>query len=372
MGIFRACNGCFDPIIYEADSNQSRSRSQVDVGRRKRFTKANKVQPVIIDEISDDQNLHVECSSFSDSGTLRVKQTDKWSNLNYNDHEAVLVSVEASHVCPVDVQVRKGMVKNVKTPFVVGSNFVGVVLDGFLPKGTRVAGITKTGANARYLTASPHNLIPVPEYEDEAELVVLLSTYLPLFQALHHGKFSRRYSRASLRDQTILVTPGATLVEIQAIVKLALNQGATEVFVMCHPKVHGFIEKIHGKPLSMDSSEWLSETKGKIDLVLAFDYASHRSVAHSCLKPKGRLVWIQAPQHNWEVLSWFDQVGLCMRSRCFIYDLFESWDENQEMARVSKRASKNASRENLIPYLSLGRETCSSCIVCCRNVGSVL
>jgi len=79
--------------------------------------------------------------------------------------------------------------EEVTFPFVIGSNFCGVVHHcgplaeelGLRP-GVRVASILKWGANSKFVVAPARNLCVVPNQLDAADVCSLISSYLPAFQ----------------------------------------------------------------------------------------------------------------------------------------------------------------------------------------------
>ena len=300
------------------------------------------------DELRECHNVRIECARCGDEPALTVRRTPIWSNdrgvtgspstvtaMADTSMQDVVVAIEATHICSLDVEVRRGSLESLPAPFVTGTNFVGVVHSGHdVTQGTRVGGIVPLGANARYITTTRSTLIPLPPRADESELAVLLSTYLPMFQALHHGFTGRRYGPAAMSGKRVLLSRGASLSEISAATKLATLQGAMEVFAVCSRKEHAVVNSFGAVPLDEDTNDWYQRLQGRIDLALVFDYYTMRETIHSLLSyHHGRLVWIRPSDHN-SLTGWLDQALLSFHDRAFIYSIFASWNESISKATV--------------------------------------
>jgi NADPH:quinone reductase-like Zn-dependent oxidoreductase len=153
--------------------------------------------------------VQIECAAFGEELLFRYVRTDMREEFEKNElayFSKVVVKVEATHISATYVGFRRGTVDAVTTPFVMGSNFVGVIYHG-PGKGRRVAAFVMGGANARFIPARPNRLIPVSKPLDPAEIAVVLTTYLPTFQALHHGQDRPDlYLSTSLLGKRVLIT----------------------------------------------------------------------------------------------------------------------------------------------------------------------
>lgn len=195
-----------------------------------------------------------------------------------------------------------------KGPFVLGSNFVGVVHHcspmaeeiGIKP-GIRVASLVERGADAKYVTARADQLITVPKKLDAAEVSALISTYLPAFQALHHGR-SRpyRYSRRCLKGRKVFVTGGARL-EVQAVLRLARAAGAKELYVTAPRDEFSILRKIGNvNILDDDPDEWLPVVENEMDIVIDYEFPKNLWSVYCAMSEKGRLVCINHKRSSGE------------------------------------------------------------------------
>lgn len=292
-------------------------------------------------------NMHVECvgiDGLSDRPMpIRLRRTDMWKDsVEFTKSDKVIVAIEASHVCLLDVCIRCGLFSNeLQSPFVMGSNFVGIVHDGVLPAGSRVAALTKTGGNARYASISPESLVMVPKRLDSSEVVVVISTYLPAFQALHHGRRQESmHSAGSLMGKKVLLTEGASMLEIQAVVELARVAEAASVHVICESRYHSYVEiYLAAKPLSTDFALSLPEIKGQMDVIIDYEYSSDRSVIPGALAPGGRLVWFAHPPTKRagalpDVDSILNFASILTQDHASIYNAYENFDREESREDV--------------------------------------
>ena len=293
-------------------------------------------------------NMHVECVSIDGLSErpmpIQVRRTDMWKDhMECTKSEKVIVAIEATHVCLVDVCIRSGLFSDeLQFPFVLGSNFVGIVHDGVLPAGSRVAALTKTGGNARYASISPEALVKVPKRLDAAEVAAVMSTYLPAFQALHHGlSQGRKHYMGSLKGKKILLTEGASMMEIQAVVELARVAEAVSVHIICESRYHSYVEiYLAAKPLSADIEVWLPEVKGQMDIIIDYEYSNNRSEIPAALSPGGRLVWFahpptKRPRTLVDVDCILNYATMLTQDRASVYNAFENWNREESREDAS-------------------------------------
>jgi len=310
------------------------------VGRRR--ARANAIRSIFVDpnELRACDNVVVECVGVAglraELMPLRIRRIDLWKyfeNEKASD-ETVVVAIEATHISPLDVCIRHGMfADDVKTPFVLGSNFVGIVHHGALPEGVRVAGLTKTGSNARYIATTTDAVVKVPKRFDSSEIACVISSYLPALQALHNGRgFDRKCSKDSLQNKKVLLTDGASMVEIQAMVQLAFAAGAASVHVVCDCRHHEYVRMhLKAEPLKWGENEWLPQVMNEMDVVIDYDYTLHRNDIANALAPRGRLVWFVHPQTEHgglfsDAQGFLDQAAICAIDGGSIYNVYENWE----------------------------------------------
>lgn len=108
--------------------------------------------------------------------------------------DEVLVRITAAAVNPFDNTCRRGWVAQVAPGMVQGNEGAGVVTKGTaaLPVGTRVMvvgtyGFARPGTWQEYVTAAPHEAVPVPENLSDVEAAAVPVAYLAAQLALTHG-----------------------------------------------------------------------------------------------------------------------------------------------------------------------------------------
>lgn len=235
-----------------------------------------------------------------------------------------------------------------KFPFVLGSNFVGVVHHcgpypeemGFKP-GMRVASVVQRGSNSKYVSIPASELTIVPKQLDAAEVAALISTYLSAFQALHHGRPPvLRYSKTSLEGKRVLVTGGARL-EVQAVLRLARWAGASELYVTAPRSHFKALEKLGDDVCVLDEhpDDWLPVVDGLMDVVVDYEFPRHFWEIKSALASKGRLVCVArrrgAEEDGWlaGLESFLECYHLSLVKRASLFDFVESYVNDRYQAR---------------------------------------
>jgi NADPH:quinone reductase-like Zn-dependent oxidoreductase len=247
--------------------------------------------------------------------------------------EPIVVAVEATAISGRDLSAmpKAGSCLSLSHPYVCGSSFVGVVHrceasaeDFGLRPGSRVASIVKWVSNSKFVSLPPDNLLPVPKHLDASDLACLISSYLPAFEALHHGR-SRpyRYSRTCLEGRRILITGGATA-EAQALLRLAKLAGAEKVYVIAPKNHHSIIEKKRGGALLEDPDDWLQEVQCRMDIIIDYAFPENFSSIQEALSRKGRLVSV--PKKEVSVL---DRYTLSSMKRATLFDFGEYAEQNR-------------------------------------------
>lgn len=233
-----------------------------------------------------------------------------------------------------------------KTPCILGSNFVGVVHATSSEAsqwriGRRVAGLPLKGGNAKYVTATPDQLFDVPKRLDASEVSCVLSIYLPAFQALHHGQpYEQRYSQYTFQRKRVLITgTEGALPEALALIRLAQFGGAHEVFISGDREHHSVFRHLYAQPLDPHMDDWLPTVIGRMDVVIDFDYAQNESASSQALAPNGRLVWYLHPLKResgplWSLDNFWEQAKMSLLERASMYELYASWNNNPYGVKV--------------------------------------
>ena len=209
-----------------------------------------------------------------------------------------------------------------------------------------VTSIQKCPYKARYINVPYTDLIPVPGGIDPGEAVSIISTFLPAFEALHHGDRRERgcrYSPTSLEGKQVLITGGDCL-EAQAAVRLAVWAGAAGVFIVNSGKI--LSKRIHGghvAVLSEDPKAWLPVVQGDMDLVIDFEYPRSFQSVIAAMARKGRLVckYPEKDSHQHDSPTFMSklvgQSALCAMSRASLFEFDDYVKTNMEDVKVSCR-----------------------------------
>ena len=194
-------------------------------------------------------------------------------------------------------------------------------------EGTRVASLEKHRSHSRHVSVPPKRLMPVPQNLDAADIASLLSTYLPAFLALHHGRpRPDRYRRNCLRGRKVFVTGGVSA-EAIALARLANLSGASEVCLSASRHLPGYATK-RIRVVGDDPDTWTVVLEKRMDLVIDYSFPREFSSVRKTLARKGRLVC--APKGSLSMLSsFFEQCELSMIKRASLF----SFDEYFEMHR---------------------------------------
>ena len=155
-------------------------------------------------------------------------------------------------------------------PFIPGSDFVGTVHEigseaskhSTFQVGDRVAALSSSGGNAKYITIGYSSLIRVPPGVNSDVAVSLCSTYVPAREALDLG----RKMNTPFTGANILVVGGNGPIGL-ATIELALLEGA-KVFATADERHHQHLTKLGVTCFPIDPILWLPTLKGKMDVVL--------------------------------------------------------------------------------------------------------
>jgi NADPH:quinone reductase-like Zn-dependent oxidoreductase len=238
------------------------------------------------------------------------------------------------------------------------SNFVGTVTNidskasqSNLVRGDQVTSIRKCGTKARFVTMPADSLVVLPENLDVGEAVSVISTFLPAFGALHHGRRECRFLPDSLYNKKVLVT-GGTLLEAQAVVKLAIWGGASAVYMLSSSTQVPIKVKGNRVTLLPDDKEiWLPLVQQKMDVVVDYDFPNHFGSVTKALGLNGRLVcqsksrskgqrqdWLVELEQGFvsEYDSALEMAALCILSNSFLFNFEGICDNNTGELEVSQ------------------------------------
>jgi NADPH:quinone reductase-like Zn-dependent oxidoreductase len=238
------------------------------------------------------------------------------------------------------------------------SNFVGTVTNidskgsqRGLVRGDQVTSIRKCGTKARFVTMPADSLVVLPEKLDTGEAVSVVSTFLPAFEALHHGRRECRFLPNSLHNKKVLVT-GGTLLEAQAVVKLAIWGGASDVYMLnSASRVPMKVEGSRVTLLPDDKEIWLPVVRKKMDVVVDYGFPNHFGSVSKALGLNGRLVcqsksrskgesqdWLAELEQGFmsELESALEMTKLCIQSNSFLFNFEEICDAETGELEVSE------------------------------------
>ncbi len=200
----------------------------------------------------------------------------------------VRVRIEATSVQYTDTLIRKGVYPGLKQkpPVVPGYDFVGRI-DALGPDagawklGDRVADLSMTGANARWIVRPAAGLVPVAEALDAAAATTLVLSWMTAYQALkRHGRVAR--------GERVLLLGGNGAVG-QAGIVLAKIMGA-EVHATAGERHHPLLRELGAHPLPRDDWHAAVRELGGMDVVLDGVCAEGYRDSYRALRRGGRLV----------------------------------------------------------------------------------
>eukprot|EP00550_Attheya_septentrionalis_P009207 CAMPEP_0198287494 /NCGR_PEP_ID=MMETSP1449-20131203/6283_1 /TAXON_ID=420275 /ORGANISM="Attheya septentrionalis, Strain CCMP2084" /LENGTH=561 /DNA_ID=CAMNT_0043985453 /DNA_START=137 /DNA_END=1822 /DNA_ORIENTATION=- len=209
----------------------------------------------------------------------------------------LIIQVEASSISINDCIIRKGLWlgqdEPPMLPLTPGFDVVGtIILCGELARGQgfkagqRVAGLVRTGGNARFCVLSSELCVRVPGEIDSDEAVCLTSTFVTAYQALNMGK-----SGYNLKGAKILLLGGPDPI-FQAMIEMAMLGGASIVYTVTPPNNHAIVKSFGAKPLPIDKRDWLPIVQGQIDICIDSMCEDGFESPRAALNTTGKLVCI--------------------------------------------------------------------------------
>lgn len=180
---------------------------------------------------------------------------------------------QASTVTLNDCLLRRGLDFSLATPISLpatpGQDFVGFIVSTgskvtsrFSP-GDRVAGLVRSGGNARFISVSENNLIPVPRSLDTSEAVCMVSIYAAAYQSLKAAVSTAVFS---LQGKKVLVIGGMDGAG-QAIIQMC-RKAKADVYATAPDHRHGYVRSTMGAiPLPEKAAEWSLIAEGEMDYV---------------------------------------------------------------------------------------------------------
>ena len=214
----------------------------------------------------------------------------------------VIVAVEASSVSALDCVVRRGFDGRAPMTFdyTPGCDIVGTVVkcgqEVFLSgisEGERVACITRSGGNARYIRLPADSLVKTRDDVDPSEASGAILPYFMAFQILQSGMSPPRRYKASLKGKQILIAENTGIVGL-AMASLCKVGGAKKIFVVCPLECHDQMKFLGAVPLNTNIDDWAQKIKEKVDILVDAGKVSAK-LQQTFLKTSGRLVRLALP-----------------------------------------------------------------------------
>jgi NADPH:quinone reductase-like Zn-dependent oxidoreductase len=211
-----------------------------------------------------------------------------------------------------------------------------------LKVGDRVISLVKSGGNARYLTINAIQATMVPDSVNPVETVCLAETYLAAFQILHIGQAQRiRYREDSLKGKTILLKGFGISATGQAVVQLASQAGATNVFSLAERNHFDYLASIGISPIGTDMTDWKKDMAGTIDFVISSD-DDFADVPFKILKSNGHaIIWKGTSKRGSKesslklkkgFLSCFKSIAV--QNRISLYNVYDEWEKNLDGCKL--------------------------------------
>lgn len=258
---------------------------------------------------------------------------------------------------------------------VPGTNAVGVVHHcsesaeevGIKP-GMRIAVMMQpNGSNARYFSVPSSEVMAVPRHLDACDVACVTTSYLPAFQALHHGRDRPyRYSKICLEGCRVFVVGGDQLVA-QATVRLAQLAGAKNVYISGPKCIKAALQRHTAFVLDDDPSEWPEEVFGSMDVIIDYQFPGRFEEVAKAMAPKSRLVCCTPENWNrreakdlWSDLHHFTEcLFLSSIKRATLFDFQESYRANkyelkEDLQFLLTALSRRHIRPQIDRYVMLG------------------
>ena len=249
------------------------------------------------------------------------------------------------HDCLMQRGLDFNLTEPVSLPAVSGRDFVGFVLlcgskvTNFKP-GDRVAGLMRSGGNARYAEVHNNSLVSVPKSLDGAEAACMVSVYASAYQAINLA--TKETSVYDLEGKKVLVVGGMDGVG-QAIIQMCRKAKAT-VFATAQDRRHAYVRSIlNATPLPEKAEEWVAIAKGTMDVVFDGVCESNMEASFDALNADGKLVCFGHSSLLHEQMGWFGvpfeqrikRFQLESKPNAHVHDLWDSYKQDPGLYKVS-------------------------------------
>lgn len=252
------------------------------------------------------------------------------------------------------------MTEPVGLPATSGHDFVGFVIKcgskahKFKP-GDRVAGLVRSGGNARYIQESEDGLVSVPKDLDGAEAACMVSIYTAAYQCINLA--TKHTSVYDLEGKNVLVVGGMDGIG-QAIIQMCSKAKAI-VFATAPDRRHAYVRSIlKATPLPENSDDWVPVGKHSMDVVFDGICDGALESSYEALKPTGRLICFGQSSLLTEKMGWFgvpverrlQRVSIQTQSNVSVHDIWDSFRSDPELFKVCLFWDLSFPSETLLTY----------------------
>jgi NADPH:quinone reductase-like Zn-dependent oxidoreductase len=178
-----------------------------------------------------------------------------------------------------------------------GFDIVGKVViagpDSPFSVGERVATISITGGNARYIVQPCSKLIRIDEAEIAHKICGILSAYVPAFALIQEGvdvPIFERYRKNLLAGKDVLVNGGMSN-HGQAVIHLARLMGARNIYATGKEKDYRFLTDIGAVALPLNTKALMREYRETVDLVIDCTAFNMYDILDPLIRPGGSIVF---------------------------------------------------------------------------------
>lgn len=249
---------------------------------------------------------------------------------------------------------RRGLDFNLTEPIglpgVSGRDFVGFVLlcgdkvTQYKP-GDRVAGLMRSGGNARYAEIHQESLVSVPKSLDGAEAVCMVSVYTSAYQAINMA--TEDSSIYELEGKQILVVGGMDGVA-QAIIQMCRKAKST-IYATAPDRRHAYVRSILGAtPLPEKSEDWGAIAEDSMDVVFDGTGEGNLDASFAALSANGKLVCFGHSSLLKDEMGWFgvpferrvQRFQLENKPNAHLHDIWDTFRRYPELYKVRLTLSR--------------------------------
>ena len=215
---------------------------------------------------------------------------------------------------------------------------IGTKVTKFKP-GDRVAGIVRSGGNARYVEISQDSLVAVPKSLDAAEAACMVSVYTAAYQAINLA--TKDSSVYNLEGKQVLVVGGMDGIG-QAIIQMCRKAKAA-VFATAPDRRHAYVRSIlNATPLPENKIEWATIAKDSMDVVFDGICEGNMDASFAALNDTGNLVCFGHSSMLLTEMGWFgvpldkrlQRMQMETKPNVQFHDIWDSFRRDPDLYKV--------------------------------------